>query len=60
MFFQKYKNTLLLDMWSYLLSQCSIQTNLVDLQFLSYYALFAKNWWRKLLQKEYKILMYIM
>ena len=53
MFFLKYKNTLLLDMWSYLLSQYSIQTNLADLQFLSYYTLFAKNWWRKLLQKDH-------
>ena len=46
--------------WSYLRSQLSKQTNLVDLQLLSNYALFSKNWGRKLLKKnlEYESILY--
>ena len=39
-------------MWSYRRSQLSKQRNLVDLQFLLNYALFSKNWFRKLLKKN--------
>ena len=38
-------------MFSYLRSQQSKQKNLADLQFLLNYALFSKNWLRKLLKK---------
>ena len=38
-------------MWSCLRNQRSKQSNLVDLQFLLNYALFSKNWCRKLLKK---------
>ena len=49
-----------MDTWSYLRSQLSKQTNLVDLQLLSNYALFSKNWGRKLLKKnlEYESILY--
>ena len=44
-------------MWSYLRNQPSKQTNFVYLQFLSNYALFSKNWCRKLLKNlEYESL----
>ena len=45
-------NTLLVNMWSYLPKLQLKQTNLIDLQFLSNYAPFPKNWCRKLLTKE--------
>ena len=55
-------------MWSYLRNQRSRQTNLVYLQFLSNYALFSKNWYKKLLillsyrlvghQENFKIKLY--
>ena len=45
-------NTLLVDILSYLRSQRSNQTKLEDLQFLSHYALFSKNWCTKLLKKN--------
>ena len=43
-----------MDMSSYLYNQQSKQTSLVYLQLLSNYALFSKNWCRKLLKKNLK------
>ena len=45
-------------MWSCLRNQRSKETSLVDLQFLSNYELFSKNWCRKLLKKEYESMLY--
>ena len=45
-------------MWLCLRNQRSKQSNLVDLQFLLNYALFSKNWCRKLLKKEYESMLY--
>ena len=44
-------NTLLVGIDSSLSNQRSKQTNLADLQFLSNYALFSKNWCRKVLKE---------
>ena len=40
------------DMWSYLHNQRSKQKKVVDLQFLSNYVFFSKNWFRKLLKHK--------
>ena len=47
-------------MWSYKRNQWSKQTNLADLQFLSNYVLFSKNWCGKLLKRkiEYQSILY--